>query len=395
MPRGLTATDRRLLSWSAVLLVILVAAVVFTTPTGGQEGSPVPSVYSPTPRGARAAYLLLQDLGFDVRVWEEPPELLSSVTAHALLILAEPTDAPTNGDRTALLHFVEHGGRVLFCGAVIPAYFSSATVSPPVSSSTPYILTADLPSTISRGADHISMRPQSWWGQIGPSQLRLYGTGRNAAIVSWRIGGGEVLWWSSASPLTNEGLRQSGNLTLLLNSVSTSLRGPGPIYWDEYFHGQRTSLLGYFEKTPLTWGVWQIGLVAILVIFSFSRRSGPIVMPPAVSRLSPLEFIDTMGALYRHADAFVIPVEVSYRHLRLELTQRLGLPPATADADLARIAADRLGADGPDLADALASSAAATTAGRLTSRNALALLQRLESLLARITAPASFFKEKN
>jgi hypothetical protein len=395
MPRELDATDRRLLWWSGGIIALLLVATIVTTPPAPQDASPVPSVYSTTPHGARAAYLLLQDLGFDVQIREEPPALLPAAAAPSLLILAEPTDAPSNADRAALLKFVEAGGRVLFCGAVVPAFFSSAIVMPPVSIADPEPLTADFPSAVSRGADQIRMRPQTWWGEIAPSQLRLYGSGKDAGVVSWQIGSGELLWWAGAYPLTNAGLTQAANLTLFLNSISAlQPRGAGPIYWDEYFHGQRASLLDYFRETPLAWGAWQLGLVTVLVIFSFSRRSGPVVMPAAVSRLSPLEFVDTMGALYRHADAFPIPVEVSYRRLRLELTQRLSLPPATFDADLARIASQRLGSEGPALADALASAAKAASARRLSGREALALVERLESLLARLTAPPSFLEEK-
>jgi len=145
----------------------------------------------------------------------------------------------------------------------------------------------------------------------------------------------------------------------------------GPIYWDEYFHGQRVSLVSYVEKTPVVWAAVQILLVALTLVFTFSRRSGPIVMPGSVSRLSPLEFVDTMGALYQHAGASAIPVDVSRRHLRLELTRQLGLPSATPDADLSRIAAERLQFDGTSLAETLSRATS-------TPKEALALVQDLE-----------------
>jgi hypothetical protein len=383
MPAGLTSADRRLLWWAAALLLLLIVGISVMEPPAAENTSVVPSVYSTSPRGAHAAYLLLRDLGFDLHVWEEPPAMLAALAPKALLILAEPVEAPTRADRTALLHFVEGGGRVLFCGAIIPAFFPDAKVKPPLFGATPWILNADLPAAISRGAGHVTMRAQTWWGKIEPSQLRLYGAGDNAGVVSWRIGNGEVLWWASASPLTNAGLPQTANLTLFLNSIQGPSPTRTPIYWDEYFHGERTGLATYFGKTPLPWGAWQLALAAVLVIFSFSRRSGPIVMPAAVSRLSPLEFVDTMGALYRHASAFSIPVEVSYRNLRLELTQRLGLPAAISDADLATAAAERLRVDRAEMAAALTASAAAQRS-KVSSRQALALVERLESLLEKI-----------
>jgi hypothetical protein len=394
MPQGITSTDRRLLWFAAALLVLLIAGVSVLQPVGVAGQSTVPSVYSTAPRGARAAYLLLRDLGFDVRVWEEPPPTLAALPPDALLILAEPADAPNKSAREALARFLEGGGHILFCGAVIPAFFPAAKVQPPLFGRSPWILNADLPGAISRGAEHVTMRAQTWWGKLDSSQLRLYGAGNNAAIVSWRVGKGEVLWWASASPLTNAGLNQAGNLPLFINSIQAFASHNTPIYWDEYFHGERTSLSSYLVRTPLKWGAWQLALVAVLLIFSFSRRSGPIVMPPAVSRLSPLEFVDTMGALYRHAHAFALPVEVSYRNLRLELTQRLGLPAATPDNELARIASERLGVDHVSLADALAAAAPGALPAKPSSRQALALAQRLETHVASLMAPVSH-KENN
>jgi hypothetical protein len=407
MRQGLTSTDRRLLLSAVALLLLLIAGAAVLAPPGSEAESPVPSIYSTSPGGARAGYLLLRDLGFDVRVLEDPPAtlaaMLPSSARDSLLILAEPIEAPAAADRAALARFVEAGGHVLFCGAVIPAFFNDAKVRPPLSGRSSWILNADLPGAISRGADHVTMRAQTWWGTIEPSQLRLYSVAGNAGIVSWRVGAGEVLWWASASPLTNAGLKQTGNLALFINTMQSLASRSVPIYWDEYFHGQRTSLSSYILKTPAKWAGWQFALIAALVLFSFSRRSGPVVTPPTVSRLSPLEFVDTMGALYRHAHAFSIPVEVSYRNIRLELTQRLGLPAATPDEELARIAAQRLGGraespDGTELAAALAAAAPGSQPAKPSSRQALALVQRLETLLTGLTAPAFTTlarKEKN
>jgi hypothetical protein len=107
-------------------------------------------------------------------------------------------------------------------------------------------------------------------------------------------------------------------------------------------------------------------------------------MPGTVSRLSPLEFVDTMGALYQHAGASAIPVDVSRRHLRLTLTRRLGLPSATPDDELARVAAERLHFDSASLAETLNRASHAAGAPKLRTREALAVVQDLER-----------YKEKN
>jgi hypothetical protein len=204
----------------------------------------------------------------------------------------------------------------------------------------------------------------------------------------WRIGEGQVLWWAGATPLTNAGIRQADNLNLFLNSVSPgSLRKPRAIYWDEYFHGARGSLWTYFENTPLLWGVLQLVILTLALLFTFSRRSGPIASPAVVSRLSPLEFVNTMAGLYQRAGAAPVAVGVAYRHLRLELAHRLGLPAAIPDPALAQAAAERLGADAHGLDDALRRAALAAASKKLPAREALGLVQSLQRYTVRLIGP--------
>lgn len=377
MPARLTAPDgshrkrSRRFVWGAWACALLLLAGIVVTAPRAPEYAPVPSIYASGSGGARAAYLLLRDLHFDVRAWEEPPAALPT---PGVLILAEPSEPPSKADVAALRQFVDAGGRVLFCGDAIPMFFPEAEVSDPVEGIDWKEFSANLPSATTRNADRVIIRPQVYWGSPSPSQLPLYGSGNSAAVVSWRIGKGEVLWWAGATPLTNAGITQLGNLNLFLNSVGAGT----PIYWDEYFHGQRVGLFSYVEKTPVVWAAVQILLVALTLLFTFSRRSGPIVMPGSASRLSPLEFVDTMGALYQHAGASAIPVDVCLRHLRLGLTRRLGLPSATPGADLARAAAERLGFDGAALAETLDRASRAAAAPKMHTRDALALVQDLE-----------------
>ena len=371
---SMSAQGNRRFVWAVwACALVLVAGIVVTAPPA-PEYAPVPSIYASGSGGARAAYLLLRDLHFDVRAWEEPPAGLTALTLPAVLILAEPSESPSKADIASLRKFVEAGGRVLFCGASIPKFFPKAEVSDPVEGIEWKEFSATLPSATTRGADKVTIRPEVYWGPPDASQLPLYGSEDSAAVVSWRIGQGEVLWWAGATPLTNAGITKSGNLNLFLNSVGVGT----PIYWDEYFHGQRVSLFSYVGKTPVVWAGVQVLLAALFLLFTFSRRSGPIVMPSSVSRLSPLEFVDTMGALYQHAGASSIPVDVSRRRLRLQLTRRLGMPSATPDADLARVAAERLHFGGVSLTETLNRASGAAAAPKLRTRDALALVQDLE-----------------
>src|ERR1700730_7301338 len=87
---------------------------------------------------------------------------------------------------------------------------------------------------------------------------------------------------------------------------------------------------------------FQMFLVVAVVVFTFSRRSGPIQMALEESRLSPLEFVETMGNLYETARAAPAAVEIVYQRLRLLLSRRLAIPPTAKLRELCNAAADRL-----------------------------------------------------
>jgi hypothetical protein len=379
---ALTHADRRLL-WGAAAVFMALVIVIGATGSNDQAAS-TPSVYSSESGGALAAWLLLRDLHYDVHIREQSPLGIESLPAGALLILAEPSEAPTPAERKSLRSFVSKGGRVLFCGAAVSEFFPRAKTLPSLAVRAWQEFPATLPGSITRNADRITIRPDTYWIEPNTSQIPLYGNNGSSVVVSWRIGDGEVLWWASATPLTNAGITKTGNLNLFLNSVAgSSADSSAPVYWDEYFHGERPTLASYISKTPVVWAAVQILIMTAALLFTFSRRSGPIVKLAGVSRLSPLEFVDTMGALYQHARACAVPVDVAYRNVRLELTRRLGLPTSISDADLAQAASARLGLDGAALAQALRETAGVRFYGdgKLSSREALAMVQSLEVFL--------------
>jgi hypothetical protein len=289
-----------------------------------------------------------------------------------------------------------------------------------------------LPSPYTRNADKVIIQPEAYAPiEASYPQLTLYGDDAKPVVVLWRMGKGQILWWAGATPLTNTGIRQAANLNLFLNSVSdnalegegsgapedrirstrppdgsetregpaesgsvvraSSSKGARTIYWDEYFHGARGSFWTYFANTPVGWGGLQFLILSLALLFTFSRRSGPIAVPAVVSRLSPLEFVDTMAGLYQKAGAAPIAVGVASRHLRLELAHRLGIPPSNSDPALARAAVERLGHDAYGLEDALAKASLAAGSRKLAGREALALVKILQHYTLCLTGqkPAS------
>src|SRR5215813_1306170 len=108
-------SDRRLLTWAALLLLPVIIALAFLSQE--EEESAVPSTYSAQSQGAKAAYLLLQDLGYKVDRWEQSPTELPPDSAHTVLILASPFRPPLPQEKNALQKYLSMGGKILETGS--------------------------------------------------------------------------------------------------------------------------------------------------------------------------------------------------------------------------------------------------------------------------------------
>jgi uncharacterized protein DUF4350 len=396
MPVGIAASDRKILLIGGGLLFLMLTATVLLSPPGEEFNSPIPSTYSRQSGGAEAAYLLLSQLHYPVKRWESSPTELDADPENALLILAEPFQPPSAKQRKALADFVKAGGHVLFTGASIRMFFPEARVSSNPPDPVWKTLSPSIPNRLARGAQHVTIQPQAYWGIFDSAQLALYGEGESVAVVSWKLGDGEILWWAGSTPLTNAGITKDDNLAFFLNAMKDWPTGePYDIYWDEYFHGQRSSLWSYVAKTSLAWGLLQFGLIAFALLFTFSRRSGPIYVPAEVSRLSPLEYVETLGGLYERAGAASSAVAISYQRFRSVLTRQLGLPSNTPDPELGQAAEERLGWKEAGIGDLLHRAADASRAVKLPRREGLDLVQKLERHAAKLVVRPSIRKEKS
>lgn len=395
MPAGIAASDRKILLIGGGLLVVMLTASVVLAPPSEELNSPIPSTYSAQSGGAEAAYLLLSQLHFSARRWESSPTELPANPKNALFILAQPFQPPSEKERKAIANFVKDGGHVLFTGASIWMFFSDARVSnnPPDPGWTSF--SPSIPSRFAFAARRVTIQPEAYWGALDASQLVLYGEPGSAVVVCWKFGRGEILWWAGSTPLTNAGITRDDNLTFFLEALKNRSSGkPYEIYWDEYFHGQRSSLWSYVAKTSLVWGLLQVGVIAFALFFTFSRRSGPIYLPAEVSRLSPLEYVETLGGLYERAGAASSAVAISYQRFRSLLTRQLGLPSNTPDQELGQAAEERLGWKESGVSDLLQQAANASHVAKLPRSEALGLVQKLEGNAARLKIRPTIRKGK-
>src|SRR5229473_421891 len=283
MPVSLDPADRRILILFGSILLVVLAIGAFVFPSNSAKGPSFPTTRSSASEGAKAAYLLLTDLGYTVERWALPPTELPQPASDTLLILAEPLLPASAEEISALNRFVNSGGRVLAIGQEAARMVPQGGLLKVEANEAEWkVYRAVAPSPLTRGADEILVAPGTRWEMKRFGHLAVYAEGSQAAVVTYRVGKGRIIWWAAPTPLTNAGITLSGNLQLFLNSVGP-VRGVR-VLWDEYYHGERGTLRSYLQKTPVPLAFAQLGVLALALLLTFARRSGPVRPPQAAER---------------------------------------------------------------------------------------------------------------
>ncbi|HTC95818.1 MAG TPA: DUF4350 domain-containing protein [Terriglobales bacterium] len=391
MPGALSRSDTKILIVAGAVLVLLMAAAVLLSPPE-EDMTPFPSSYATGSNGGKAAYLLLQELGYSVARWEASLDKLPSPTeADTVLVLAEPIEGATSQDRQALESWLQKGGTVLATGHAA-TYFLPQHAAELEYETEWKKFQAGTPSNLSRGIPQITMKPESYWDTKKAAVPVIFGDEDHAVVVCYSYGKGRVIWWAGSTPLTNAGLKEAGNMELLLNSVGASQNKE--ILWDEYFHGERPGLLSYFAATPLVWGFAQLGIGLLAIFFTYSRRSGPVRPLATEPRLSPLEFVDSLGGLYQRAHAASAAVGVAHQRFRYLLIKRLGLASNLSTKELTIAVREQLGWKEPGFVETMYRCERAALDPELSEDEAVQLVQALQQYTRVLRLSSRTQKEK-
>jgi hypothetical protein len=311
---SLDTKDRRLLLWCLGIAVALAVATGFLLPNANSNDNPVPSTYLAGQHGARAAYETLLRSGYPLERWERPlSELATTAGPDTVVIFAQPFSREPD-DIKAVRQIVERGGRVLSTG------FWGGFILPGEASDTPKEFNFAACKLDPEGLDALSesgevwMVPEATWQVGNPTQRVQYGCASSPAVVEYDWGKGHIVWWASSTPLENGSLSRAHNLDLLLNSLGP--RQGRHFYWDESLHGEIRSDWSYAGGPSLTLLWFGLPAMGLLVVASFSRRSGPVRDLPPPARATPIEFLDALGSLYSNAGAASTTVAIAWERFR-------------------------------------------------------------------------------
>lgn len=372
---SLDAKDRTLLLWCVGIGLVLAIVSGILMPHS-DNGNALPSSYMSGRHGALAAYETLLRSGYQVQRWERPLyDLADTAGPDTVVIFAQPFTREVS-DIRAVRTILERGGRVLatgfWGGLILPA---GASIAPEAFDFSACKLQPEGLEALSNTGE-IWMRPEASWKVGNPAQRVDFSCGGQPAVVEYRWGKGSVVWWASATPLENGSLDRAQDLDLLLNSLGP--RAGHHFYWDESLHGDVRSVLSYAAGPSL----WMLGvglpLLGLLVVMSFSRRSGPVRELPATARATPVEFLEALGSLYRKAGAASTAVAIALEQFRQHSLRLCGLRGARpGPAELAAIIHRRFPAVDAELEKDLAACEEAAWSEKVHPREALRLIQKL------------------
>jgi hypothetical protein len=384
--------DRRIVLWLLAVVAVVVLLTAFVAPVT-RDDDPMPTTYNSGTHGAKAAFLLLTRLGYTVsRADAAAADTLDSAdAAHTTYILAGPylpNEEAQKRDYGSIERFLQRGGRVLATGSR-GAYFLPGGRT---GNATQFV--GELCTSTPEGmgelaqAGPISTYDVTPWDALEPAVHVDQRCGTDAVVVHRSYaGGGEMIWWASAEPLTSRGIARDNSLHLLLLAVGQATGDHARrVIFDEFYHAQQGSPSDYLKGLPLRSLIVQASLLVALLLLSYSRRSGPIREPMRLPRSSPIEFARNMGALYERAGATEPATEAARRRLIQFLVSACGLTVAAASApasEVAGVIGDRFGIDPGPLAQVLERADAARY-DKLRPRDALTLVRAVDREIHRL-----------
>ncbi len=326
-------------SWRWVVLTLVVLAVVagfgayLTAPRPGGAMDPAAT----SPDGAHALVTLLRDNGVEVVVTDSITEVEQAARPDSLILVAQSqylTD-------TALDQLAKASGDFLL---VEPKSRTRAALIPGLR-----VLGA---STFDSDPD-CALREANKAGSVrfGPSESYTAKADRpmtscyDGVLVRYRDGARTITVVGSADFMTNGGLLQAGNAALAMNLASAR---PRLIWYAPHdIDGETSSPASVFDMIPenVTWVVWQLAVVVLLVALWKGRRLGPLVAEelPVVVRAS--ETVEGPGRLYRSRRARDRAADAlrtaTVHRMQIRLGLGAGAPPsAVVTSVAARSAAD-------------------------------------------------------
>jgi hypothetical protein len=315
----MTADNQKAKLWWAVPaatgLLLMGVALVFGKPP---EQAKARTSYDASSDGFRAAYLLLDELGYAVERSKRP-----AGGAARLLLFPDASQ-----DKAYLLDSWIREGGILILGVDKPEFAGHLGMSLKIQTM------ADPGQESASGAGIARLAGGTirveWPGQAGEVWAKA---GEQPAVTMFQRGRGEIWLLNRPQLLTNRQLPQADNAVLLCRLAEAAVhKRSGKLAFDEYFHGmhERPGVAELLFEPPTLWVTLQ-GLALLgVVLWHFAPRFGtPRPAVVASRRRSKEEFLDAMASLLERKGDYTDSFRTAWEDFVREIGRELGLPAGT------------------------------------------------------------------
>lgn len=314
-PEAMQSPGRRWAIPAAAVLLLMGLALAF----GGNQRPTLQqgTSYDASSGGFRAAYLLLQELGYAVTRSKRP----TGQGARFVLL-------PTSPDKVDQLRsWIDRGGLVVLA-VDSPLFAKSLGMSVkleklPKESGEQKAAGAGI-DRLAGGAIEIS-RPD----EEGEVWCRA---GGRPAVTIYEQGAGEIWLLNRPEMFTNQNLKKCDNAVLLSRLASeVQRRRSGEIAFDEYYHGLRDRP-GFYQllfQPPAVWISAQALVLLALLLWHYVPRFGTLRITTPARRRSKEEFLDAMAVLLERKGDYQDAYRTTRHAFLRELERELGLPVGT------------------------------------------------------------------
>jgi hypothetical protein len=292
--------------------------------------------YDPGSQGARAAFLLLQQMGKDVAASKR-------IVEGKVRWVLEPRERSKQFE--ALPAWVRAGGKLLLAddknliAESLGIHATEETIEQDKHRQTTKI--GEQTVTIETGAIELvtELPPDRTWPDDASEPL----------VSIYQVGRGEV--WLVHYPqfmqndLLKRSMQEGRDNGLVVLELADAMVGDGGerIWFDEYFHGMRVhpSVFELLTTSPFIWVSLQGVLLLLLTIWHYAPRFGTFQEQLPVRRRSKEEYLRAMANILERKHAYDLALGSVRNAVIRDLAQALSLPAEIQTTELARQAVAR------------------------------------------------------
>jgi len=389
----------------ALVALVVIIALALSNRGGGEDSPPV-HLRDTSPIGGRGLALVLEKLGYATDSVNEPISAMPSDARVWCLLDSKTTFSSREAD--SLLAWVRGGGTLFYAVANSSSSFGSSKARAGVdklsealkvsSEGSPMFSSTGLPQmspvsfgTVSNYQTGVKSATATGTAlSVSRKYINVAGLGATpgAVVVREDIGKGRVWLFPDAWMLSNYGLSQGDNATLVANLLRVhDAKAGGKAYFDERHHGD--DLLppapddwpARLRQKPVVFALWQLIVAGLGTLALVGRRLGtPVALPTQAPVTRASGFARAMGGLLLKAGRPKAASQIIGENFRARLARRVGLSPRESDEVLASRAHEISGIPLETLSRALIASRAPATDETSALRDAQAMERILSQL---------------